>query len=59
MSKAEQIERMLHELCTDCEAECEKNGKVPECWGQYGNPCEKCLEGMSRLYEEVRNEQLL
>ena len=53
MSKAEQIERMLHELCTECEAECEKNGKVPECWGQYGNPCEKCLEEMHLLDEEV------
>ena len=43
----------LKALCDNCEAECKKNGKVPECWGQYGNPCAKYLDEMERIDKEV------
>ena len=42
----EQRERIAKTLCAECEAECERIGAVPECYGQYGNPCEKYLDAM-------------
>lgn len=46
-------------LCVYCATECKRNGNVPECWGQYGNPCERYLDEMERLerkaQEVIRN----
>lgn len=51
----EHRERTLKEFCDHCEAECEKNGTVPECWGQYGNPCANYFYEIERLDKEVQN----
>ena len=49
----EQRVRIAKTLCAECKAECERNGTVPECWGQYGNPCAKYLDEMERIDKEV------
>lgn len=45
---------LLNSLCTDCETECKRNDNVPECRGQYGNPCAKYLDEMERLEREAQ-----
>ena len=40
-------------FCAECKERCEKEGKQPECYGQYGNPCAKYLDKMERLDKEV------
>ena len=52
----EQHKSTLKEFCDNCEAECEKNGTVPECWGQYGNPCSNYFDERDRLDKEVQDE---
>ena len=55
MSRTE-LQGALNALCSACEAECKATCKVPECWGQYGNPCAKYLDEMERIESEAKDD---
>lgn len=40
-------------FCAECKERCEKEGKQPECYRQYG-PCEKYLDEMELIESEVQ-----
>lgn len=48
------IHRITESLCNTCKSACSKNGTVPSCWGQYGNPCDTFLEAFDKEYENCK-----
>lgn len=50
------IEQAVADVCIPCESECRVSGRIPDCWGQYGNPCSKFLDREQELSMQKGDE---